>query len=331
MALPDFFLIGAPKAGTTALHAALARHPGLYLSPVKEPKYYLCDGAPPAAQAGPGDAHSAREWVWDRDRYAALFAAAPAGALRGESTPFYLYDRAAHRRIKRDVPDARLIAVLRDPVDRAHSNWMHLWSDGLEPIGDFVAACEAEDERIAAGYAPFWHYRSVGRYGEQLEHLYSVFDRSQVHVLRYRQLVDSPVETLAAIGRFLGVEGLASAPQAENSRPYVADTPRARALGRVIRAGAAAGAYLPPQVWRRASRPLLAARHRNGARRPQLTPEERRAVLAPLADDIRLLSEVTGESYADWLGDRGRGEFGPRAEAAAAGSGDAGPAEAAIS
>ena len=77
-----------------------------------------------------------------------------------------------------------------------------------------MEACEAEDERIAAGYAPFWHYRSVGRYGEQLAHLYSVFDRSQVHVLRYRQLVDSPVETLAAIGRFLGVDGLASAPSA---------------------------------------------------------------------------------------------------------------------
>ena len=316
MALPDFFLIGAPKAGTTALHAALARHPGLYLSPVKEPKYYLCDGAPPVARAGPGDAHSARDWVWDRDRYSALFAAAPEGALRGESTPFYLYDRAAHLRIKRDVPDARLIAVLRDPVDRAHSNWMHLWSDGLEPIGDFVEACEAEDDRIAAGYAPFWHYRSVGRYGEQLAHLYSVFDRSQVHVLRYRQLVDSPVETLAAIGRFLGVDGLASAPRAENSRPYVADTRQARALGRAIRAGAAAGALLPPQMWRRASRPLVAARHRNGARRPVLSPGERRAVLAPLADDIALLSEVTGESYADWLGDRGRGEFGPRAEAA---------------
>ena len=96
--LPDFLIIGAPKAGTTALHAALAQHPQLYLSPVKEPKFFMCDG-PPRAQQGPGDAHSVREWIWERDRYEALFASAPAGALKGESTPFYLWDRKAHRRI----------------------------------------------------------------------------------------------------------------------------------------------------------------------------------------------------------------------------------------
>ena len=129
--LPDFLIIGAPKAGTTALHAALAQHPQLYLSPVKEPKFFMCDG-PPRAQQGPGDAHSVREWIWERDRYETLFASAPAGALKGESTPFYLWDRDAHRRISALVPDIKLIAVLRDPVDRAYSNWMHLWSDGLE-------------------------------------------------------------------------------------------------------------------------------------------------------------------------------------------------------
>jgi hypothetical protein len=79
MPLPHFFLAGAPKAGTTALHGALDAHPGLYLSPVKEPKHFLCDEAPPhrSGQRGPGDAHSAQEWVWQRDRYEALFADAP--------------------------------------------------------------------------------------------------------------------------------------------------------------------------------------------------------------------------------------------------------------
>src|SRR5664280_3081429 len=78
MSLPDFLLIGAPKAGTTALHAALAHHPDLYLSPVKEPKFFLCDGPPPRG-VGPGDAHSYREWVWRRDDYERLFDAAPPG------------------------------------------------------------------------------------------------------------------------------------------------------------------------------------------------------------------------------------------------------------
>ena len=90
MALPDFLVIGAPKAGTTALHAALARHPSLYLSPVKEPKFFLTDGPPPARGGGPGDAATYREHVWRRGDYEALFTSAPPGAACGESTPFYL-------------------------------------------------------------------------------------------------------------------------------------------------------------------------------------------------------------------------------------------------
>ena len=61
--------------------------------------------------------------------------------------------------------------MVRDPVDRAYSNWMHLWSDGLEPEADFVTAFGREDERVRAGWAPFWRYRELGRYGEQLAHL----------------------------------------------------------------------------------------------------------------------------------------------------------------
>src|SRR5215469_12290659 len=168
MALPDFFVAGAPKAGTTALHAALARHPSLHLSAVKEPKFFLTDGPPPA-QGGPGDARTYREHVWRRADYEALFDTAPAGTLRGESTPFYLYNFAAQQRIRALIPAARLIAVLRDPVERAHSNWAHLWSAGLEPIGDFVLACAEEPRRIEAGWASFWHYTALGQYGEQLE------------------------------------------------------------------------------------------------------------------------------------------------------------------
>ncbi len=165
MALPDFLVIGAPKAGTSALHAALAAHPQLFLSTPKEPKYFLTDGRPPtrATQRGPGDAHSAREWIWHREGYERLFDAAPAGTLCGESTPFYLWDRGAHRRIAATVPDARLIAVVRDPIDRAYSNWMHLRADGLEPEPDFGRACDLEDERAGHGWAPFWRYLGLGR------------------------------------------------------------------------------------------------------------------------------------------------------------------------
>src|SRR5579863_7829839 len=113
MSMPDFLVIGAAKAGTTALHAALAQHPVLFMSPVKEPKFFLTDGPPPT-KGGPGDALTYREHVWQRDAYEALFDAAPPGTLRGEATPLYLYDPAAMRRIRALTPDAKLIVVIRD-------------------------------------------------------------------------------------------------------------------------------------------------------------------------------------------------------------------------
>jgi sulfotransferase family protein len=313
MPLPDFFLIGAPKAGTTALHAALQRHPQLFLSRVKEPKFFLCDGRPPprSRNRGPGDAHSAREWVWRRSDYEALFADAPAGLLRGESTPFYLYDRAAQRRIAAAVPGARLIAVLRDPVERAHSNWMHLRSDGLEPLRDFRAAWAAEDERVAAGWAPFWHYRRLGLYGQQLEHLHTLFPAEQIHVLRYRDLVDAPQETLDAVCRFLGVAtGIVHGGRAENVKPFRVDTPRTAALSQLVRAGAAVGSWAPPGVWRAAERPLLRALHHGGGERPRLDPELRQELRAGYAHDNALLGRLTGRSFTDWLSGTGGKRFG---------------------
>jgi hypothetical protein len=84
--MPDFLVIGAPKAGTTALHVALSGHPELYMSAIKEPKFFLTDGPPPA-KGGPGDALTYREHVWRRADYEALFDPAPPGTLTGESTP----------------------------------------------------------------------------------------------------------------------------------------------------------------------------------------------------------------------------------------------------
>ncbi|MDF9715709.1 sulfotransferase [Nocardioides sp. ChNu-99] len=311
---PDFLLVGVPKAGTTALHAALAQHPGLHLSPVKEPKYYLCGDAPPPAYRGPGDAHSQQEWVWRRDDYLRLLDGGAPGALRGESTPFYLYSPEARRRIAADAPAAKLVVVLRDPVDRAYSNWMHLWMDGLEPVPDVVEALRREPERIAAGWAPFWHYAGLGRYGEQLDDLYGLFDREQVLVLRYRELVDEPGATLTRVLTFLGVPDLqVDDIPSDNTRGFVEHGLRSRVLGRAIRLGAYAGQFAPPEVWRAVSRPAVRLLHRGGApSRPRLTPEQREQLIAPHREDVARLEEVTGQSFADWLTYRDGGTFASR-------------------
>lgn len=320
---PDFFLIGAPKAGTSALHSALAQHPQLFLGSPKEPKYYMCGDSPPPAYRGPGDAHSQQEWIWQRERYLQLFDGAAPDQLRGESTPFYLYNRDARRRLAVDRPDARLIAVLRDPVDRAYSNWMHLWMDGLEPRADIVEAVRREGRRIDDGWAPFWHYSSLGMYGRQLADLFDHFPREQVLLLRYRELVDTPDAALGRVFDFLGVRGeeVRELPS-DNSRVFVKDGVRARTVGPVIRAGAAVGAFLPPQVWRKVSKPLITQLHKGGEPgRPSLTPEQRNILLRNHLDDIDLLEQVTGESFADWRGYREGGSFASRQrEAAGAGT-----------
>ncbi|MEX0427193.1 sulfotransferase [Nocardioides sp. DS6] len=311
---PDFLIIGAPKAGTTALHSALAQHPQVFMSQPKEPKYFLCDDAPPPHWRGPGDQHSQQEWVWHGDDYARLFADAPEDRVRGESTPFYLWSRGAHRRIADALPEARLIAVVRDPIDRAYSNWMHLWCDGLEPVSDFLTAFSLQDQRVRDGWAPFWRYRELGMYGEQLAHLHQHVDPERVLLLRYKELVDDPSGAVDTACRFLGIEtGLVTSIPRDNSRSYVEPGWRPRTLGPVVRAGAWLGQFAPPEAWRRAAPALL--RHLAGpdeAHRPLLTPQQREQLAPCFADDIKLLSAVSGRDFGDWLSTTSRGSFAQR-------------------
>jgi len=312
MSLPDFFVAGAPKAGTTALHVALSAHPQLYLSPVKEPKFFLCDG-PPHREGGPGDAHSYREWIWRRRDYEKLFDAAPAGALRGESTPFYLSDRDAQLRIRQTVPHARFIVILRDPIDRAYSNWAHLWADGLETIEDFVEACEAEEGRKAAGWAPFWRYREMGLYGRQLEQLWSIFPRQQVQVIRYKWLVERPQETLDGVCRFLGVEeGVVSEIPAQNVGTYMFPSRYDRVMRATLRGGAAVGSLFPPKAWRKVSVPLLWLIQRRPQHRPELAQEDRARLIEYFAEDVHLLERMIGWDLSDWLTYREGGTYSVR-------------------
>jgi len=310
--LPDFLIIGAPKAGSTALHDALARHPQLYASPVKEPKYFLTGGTPPdpAGHRGPGDAHSAREWIWRRSDYEQLFAAAPAGTLRFESTTFYLWSRASHARIARELPGVRLIAVVRDPVDRAFSNWTHLWADGLEPEPNFLRACLDEPRRAAAGWAPIWRYLELGRYGEQLDSLFRHVDPGRVRVVRYRNLVERPKETLDDLCAFLGVDtGVLDGLPDSNLGRWAEDSAVNTLLRRAVRLGARAGALAPPHWWRRASRPLLAALQRGSSPRPTLAPEVRAKLVGRFTADNALLCRLVGADYSDWLSEQGHGTY----------------------
>jgi Sulfotransferase family len=307
VALPDFFIVGAPKAGTTALHAALAAHPALFMSTVKEPKFFLTDGPPPSRGGGPGDVQTYREHIWRREEYEALFAAAPPGTLRGESTPFYLYRTDAQERIRALIPDAKLIVILRDPVERAHSNWTHLWSAGLEPIGNFVGACAEEDARAAAGWADFWHYTRLGRYGEQLENLFLRFPREQVFILRYRALIGAPAQTLDDLCQFLGVHpGIIGHVPKQNVTAHPDRSLAHLTVSKLLRRAAAAGRHLPGSAGTALTQPLERFLQQNAGQRQPLSWEQRQEVLPYFEDDIRLLERITETYFGDWLQPRER-------------------------
>jgi len=297
--LPSFFIIGAPGAGTTALHAALATHPELYLPAVKEPRFFLSSGSPPEREAGPGDNALAAEWTWTRSEYEALFADAAPGALVGEATPYYLADRDALARIRNAVPHAKLVAILRNPVDRAYSNWNRQWTDTWE-TRDFADALAAEEHRGVKGWGRSWRYLGLGRYGEQIEHLLELFPREQLHLIRYRDMVEDPASTLRAVCEFLGVDGdvVTRIPPVQVS--IFAPHRRADRIRAALR------------VWSR--RPVLAGPHpmspgADRPQRPELTPEERRGLIEYFADDIRHLEELVGRSYWDWFSEEGLGSY----------------------
>jgi hypothetical protein len=183
--------------------------------------------------------------------------------------------------------------MLRDPVDRAHSNWAHLWSAGLEPEPDFLAACAAEPGRRAAGWAHFWHYLTQGRYGEQLQHLLDVFPREQVLVLRYRDLRERPQWALDTVCGFLGVRtGLLTGVPRENVTSFVPHTPVNSALRAALRLGGEVGHRFPEPPFRRRSRPA-GEPHRQLVRRLGRDPPCRRAGLTGQTEDLTDGTECT--------------------------------------
>jgi hypothetical protein len=198
--LPDFLVIGAQKAGTTALYAYLRWHPGITGPSWKEVSFF--------------DRHWWRGEAW----YRGQFPLRAGERLVGEASPSYLFHPLAPGRARSLVPDAKLVALLRDPVDRAYSQYQHEVALGREPLS-FEDALAAEDDRLAGeverltedprAFSRAWWdhtYAARGRYAEQLERWLAVFPRDQLLVVPTEELGERPAETYASILAFLGAE-----------------------------------------------------------------------------------------------------------------------------
>jgi hypothetical protein len=208
--LPDFLILGAQKAATTALYAYLRWHPGITGPSWKEVSYF--------------DRHYARGEAWYRANLPALprqwLAERRHGRrpLVGEASPSYLFHPLAPTRVAALIPSAQLIAVLRNPVDRAFSHYQHEVALGREPLA-FEDALDREEERMRGEVArmirdasyfshAWWNHTYVarGRYAEQLERWFAVFPREQLLVLFSEELLERPAETYARVLEFLGAD-----------------------------------------------------------------------------------------------------------------------------
>lgn len=192
----DFFVVGTQKGGTTALTSYIARHPGLQLALVKEVHHF--DDEVNVHWSNPDHGRLHRHFNWDD----------PA-VLRGEATPIYMYWPPALPRLKAYNPEARLIVMLRHPAHRAHSHWRMETARGLETL-DFEKAV-GDEARGRVRSAPFgshrvYSYIERGFYSDQIERLLALFPRSQVHFVRTDRLWQDPINVLAGIEEFLGVE-----------------------------------------------------------------------------------------------------------------------------
>jgi hypothetical protein len=227
--LPDFLVVGAQRAGTTSLYQYLVAHP-----PV---------GAPLRKEVHFFDLHYGRGLGWYRSHFplrARRTAVERSGRrfVCGEASPYYLYHPAAAERAARTVPDARLLAILRNPVDRAFSHYHHERERGREPLSfEEALAREPErlagqSERVAAGGESEAHrvfsYLARGRYAEQLEPWLARFPRDRLLVLGSEAFYADPRAAMARVFAFLGLPPHEGSHRAYNANRYAPMDPAMR-------------------------------------------------------------------------------------------------------
>ncbi len=145
-------------------------------------------------------------YITDRDQYLELFRGHAGEARIGESTPWYLYSEQAADRIKCYIPEARLIAILRHPVERAFSQYLHRVRDGVEFLTDFAEAVRSEPERRDKQWGWPWRYLERGFYAQQLKWYFKRFPKEQILILLYEDFVSQRDATLRQIFEFLKVD-----------------------------------------------------------------------------------------------------------------------------
>lgn len=198
--VPNFFIVGAPKCGTTALYSYLSEHPNIFLPKYKEPHFFSSD-------------YPVEYGVRDEKEYMSLFL--PVSDLHvavGDASVNYMYSRCAIENIVRFNDSAKIIVMLRNPIEVAHATHATLLYNMYEDEGDFVKAWEKQESRAEGREIPkrclvpeFLQYRKMASLGTQLERVFSVIPREQVLVLLYEEFFGDIRSQYELVLKFLGV------------------------------------------------------------------------------------------------------------------------------
>lgn len=202
--LPNFLVIGAGKSGTTSLYYYLKQHPGIFMSPIKEVNYFAYD---PQATLPLINIDKSAFPIKSMEAYQQLFAAGSGYSARGEASPMYLWHPAAAGNIHAAIPDARLIGILRNPVERAYSAYLMYTSQGLEKrsfrqaVADEIRAHRGGDWPLGRGA-----YIGLGFYARQLEKYFRLFGNGKIKIILQEDLQNDAQKILRDIYRFISVE-----------------------------------------------------------------------------------------------------------------------------
>jgi hypothetical protein len=295
--LPNFLVIGAGRSGTTSIHSYLAQHPEVFVCAEKSPNFFVSHEPQPPWE-GASLRAMARQWIKDPDQYRALFDEAGSSRAIGEVSPVYLQARSAPERIRAMCPSARLVAILREPVERAYAHFMGRRRDGLERRTDFAEVIREELSRPLPDDVAFGSYLGCGRYHHFLSGYFARFPRTNIRVYLYEDLQADPAALMADLFGFLGVDPtFVPDLRRHQGRTGVATNPVARFVWtRSVRIRTTLRPWLPRAIRDRGA-PMFLRR----LARPPLEPVLRRRLSQVFSDDIRRLQQLLDRDLSHWL------------------------------
>jgi len=215
MVKPNFLIVGAPKSGTTSLYYYLKQHPDIYLPDKKELHYFTCELIN-RFQSGPGDADVVKGLCETKEDYYKHYSNVSNQPIVGEVSPSYLYFSEVASQIKKELGNVKILIMLRNPRDKAYSQYMHLIRDGRENL-PFIDALLKENERKDKNWGDFWRYAESSLYSERVKTYIETFVAENVHVDFFEDFVDEPPIVLSRIYEFLKVD---SSFKADTDRVY---------------------------------------------------------------------------------------------------------------